>query len=238
MKIMNVQNYQSLSERVADEMIQALIQQPDINICVATGGSTELAYQIFVKKVKEQHIDVSLMTITKLDEWLGLDEQSKSSCEYFIRHYLLEPLNIEEKQYLSFDLMAEDPQEECQRIVEALESNPIDLCLLGLGKNGHLALNEPANDLHAHAHVAKLSEQSKQHRMLNGTVLEQGMTLGMKDIFDSKNILFIISGQGKDEIVKELMTQKITSQLPASLLWLHHHTTCIVDEELYGYIVK
>ena len=110
------------------------------------------------------------------------------------------------------------------------EQGPIDLCILGLGKNGHLGFNEPADELQPHCHIADLAVQSQQHSMILDSSIKptQGITLGMQEILSSKRILLLVSGSGKEEAKKKLLSGDITSQCPASLLWKRDNVDCLV----------
>ena len=113
---------------------------------------------------------------------------------------------------------------------------PIDLCILGLGLNGHLGLNEPAKELQARCHVAALSPESLGHPMLGSLDSKPayGLTLGIEDILDSRQIIMLVSGKDKKTIAKEFLKAGISNQLPASLLWKHGRTDCLVDSTVLG----
>jgi galactosamine-6-phosphate isomerase len=111
----------------------------------------------------------------------------------------------------------------------------MDICILGLGMNGHLALNEPGESLEAHVHISKLSGSSLTHSMIGEMKIKPsyGLTLGMADILQSTFILLIISGTKKKKITADLLDGKISTSLPASFLWLHPNVVCLVDKEAY-----
>lgn len=109
---------------------------------------------------------------------------------------------------------------------------PIDLCILGLGKNGHIAFNEPGDTLHPYCHVAQLSPESMQHTMAQTmqTQPTYGLTLGMADILSAKKIILLITGSNKKSAIEKLLQSNLTTHLPASLLWLHPDVDCLIDE--------
>ena len=154
------------------------------------------------------------------------------SCETYIQDNILQTLNIGKERYISFDSNPESPEKECDRIRKELEQQgPIDICLLGLGQNGHIGLNEPAASLIPHCHVASLSEASLHHQMtgMMSSKPGYGLTLGMTDILLSKKIMLLITGAGKKDVIAQLMSKKISTWLPASLLWEHADVECFVD---------
>ena len=109
----------------------------------------------------------------------------------------------------------------------------IDVCILGLGINGHVALNEPSDFLEPRAHMAKLSELTLQHLMIQEMSKRPsfGLTLGMADILQSKMIILLISGATKKRITGKFLSGKLTTSLPASFLWLHSNIECLVDKD-------
>lgn len=232
-KIIKTKNYEELSNLCKDLMLEEIKNKPNSNICLASGASTNLTYDLFVNEVKNSDIDLSNTVFTKLDEWVGISKDSSISCEKFIVDKIINPLNIKKDNYISFN-PEEDPYVESDRIKKIIEDKGIDLCILGLGKNGHLGLNEPEEYLYPYSHVINISDTTKTHQMLKGNSMEKGMTLGMKELLDSKKIILIISGEGKGEIVEKLMNRKISSLLPASFLWLHNNLTIIYREDEYN----
>ena len=116
----------------------------------------------------------------------------------------------------------------------ALEAaGPIDLCILGLGLNGHLALNEPAESFDPFCHVATLAEQSRSHPMIaeSAAPVRQGLTLGLGDILRARRILLMVSGAAKRTPLARLAAPRITPTLPASFLWLHGDAVCLCDRD-------
>jgi galactosamine-6-phosphate isomerase len=233
MEIVNVKNFEELSEAASKMMIDEVKNNPHPNICLATGGSPKLAYRMFTEKVLKENINLSHVVFSKLDEWCGLEPDHEATCEKYIQDLIIKPLGISKKNYISFVPNAEDFKREAATIQQALVDHPISLCILGLGKNGHLGLNEPKEYLTSDVHVAPLDKLTKTHSMISDYQVEAGITIGMSDIFASKKILMLVTGKNKAEIVKQFFTKKITTALPASLLWLHPNTTLLVQEDLY-----
>jgi galactosamine-6-phosphate isomerase len=153
------------------------------------------------------------------------------TCETYLQKHLIAPLQISNDRYFSFQSNPTDPEQECERVQSLLEQHgTIDLCVLGLGVNGHLAFNEPGEFLQPHCHVAKLTEASLGHSMaqdMDGVKL-YGLTLGMSDILASKEILLLITGSSKVEITRRLLEGKISTYLPGSFLWLHQRVGVLV----------
>jgi len=221
-----------LTEDVSERIIAELQKKPNALFCPATGSSPKSTYRKLVEK--KDRIPVADMRFVKLDEWYGLPEGYQGTCELFLQQRLLQPMGVKAEQYPAFNSNPADADAECERIQQYLvEHGPVDLCILGVGKNGHIAFNEPADELHAGVHLSKLTPASLKHSMIEGVdkVLEYGLTLGMADILQSKKIFLIVNGMHKRDILNRFLSGNVTTQLPASFLWLHPDVYCFYSEE-------
>lgn len=195
---------------------------------LATGQSPLEVYQRWTQKVIEQRISTDLLEIHQLDEWVGLPRDHEATCERFLRKHVIEPLAIDEQRFHSIHSDTLDPQAEATRISQVLAGRGYaDVTVLGIGKNGHLGLNEPDDRWYPTTHVATLSEASKRHSMLAGSVVGQGITTGMAEIMASRALLVLVSGEGKD--VKRLADATISTDFPASCIHLHPNVTIVLD---------
>jgi galactosamine-6-phosphate isomerase len=227
MQITRCNTIAELNALASDLIIRDLQINPKSLVCAATGNSPTGVYQQLVKK--KAAINTDELTFIKLDEWYGLGINDEGSCEKYLHENLLQPLNIPAENYVAFDGKSTDPEKECSRVAAYLDNHgTIDLCVLGLGKNGHIAFNEPADSLESRVHLGTLSQTSLTHTMVKGTdaVIKYGLTLGMADILQSKKIILLVNGTHKQQIMQKLLEQKISTQLPASLLWLHSNVQC------------
>jgi len=234
MKIQYCTDYEEVSQAAFDSFYNALKQDSKLSICVATGQSPTGVYERMAKNHQDEPERYTALQVVQLDEWFGLSSDDPSSCEYYIQNKIILPLNITEDRYLSFKNDAVAPEAECIRVQKELDiCEPLDVCILGLGKNGHLGFNEPAATLSDVCHMSRLSETSVQHSMTKTMTNkpQYGLTVGMADILRSKKIILLVTGLGKEDILAQLLTQKITSQLPASFLWNHSNVECYIDSE-------
>ena len=230
---MNIRKFKSskeLSGCASDLIISEIVSKPNLLLCIATGNSPTETYQQLVNKKNEFHTDK--LRIIKLDEWGGISPANPESCDTYIRTYINNPLNITEENYIAFNSNPTEPLAETARIQTYLDENgSIDVCILGLGANGHIAFNEPSAFLQPYCHIATLTEQSLQHSMainMGNETPTYGLTLGMSNILQSKKIIMIISGKGKEEMIKLFLSKQITTNLPASFLWLHPNVECLM----------
>lgn len=231
MKIQYCKDYNQLSHRAANIVLEELGAKKNLLLCAPTGNSPTGMYLSLAQTYQETPEMFNALRVLKLDEWGGLAAEHPGSCAYYLQQYLLGPLNISRDRYAGFMPNPEDVQKECERVKQIIAAEaPIDLCVLGVGKNGHIGFNEPAEFLQPYCHVAQLSEESKKHGMVEGIAQkpEYGMTLGMKDILSAKRIVLLIYGKGKEDATARVLSQKITSQWPVTFLWLHNNVDCLV----------
>jgi galactosamine-6-phosphate isomerase len=225
-------DYETLGRRAADLITRAVRSNPSLLLCAATGSSPTRAYEFLVEDARREPDVFSRLRVIKLDEWGGLAMDDPGTCETYLRRRLLEPLAISADRYVAFDSEATDAQRECERIrAELAEHGPIDLCVLGLGLNGHLGFNEPADAPTPGPHVARLSESSLRHPMIRharGRVTH-GLTLGMRDILGSRRVLLLVNGEHKRGALERLLSAEVSPSFPASYLWEHGAVTCVCD---------
>jgi len=227
-------NHESLSREAMEGIISATVEKADLLLCAA-GGSTPLrTYQLLAQQRARAPQTFQSLRVIKLDEWGGLTMDNPCTCEQQLRTLLINPLGISNDRYLGFNSGAPEPEAECERIrIRLSAEGPIDLCVLGLGLNGHIAMNEPAESLKPAAHVAQLTAATLAHPMLAncGSKPSFGLTLGMDEILASRKILLLVTGAGKRGPLRRLLQHEISTQFPASFLWLHPNWTLLCDRE-------
>jgi len=234
MRIEVCNTYEVLSLKAKELIVQEIELNERLLLCTATGGSPTKTYELLGKEFQKHPKFFSKLRVVKLDEWGGISIDHPGTCESYLQTNLLQSLHIFGSRYIGFNSNPKNPKQECENIQDKLDhEGPIDLCILGLGMNGHLAFNEPADYLKPNCHIADLSEMSLQHAMASEmkTKPSFGLTLGMADILHSKMIIILINGAQKKGIVKKFLSQKITSLVPASFLWLHPNVICLIEKE-------
>jgi len=234
MKIEILNTYGEVSRKAKDIIIQEIRKNKNLLLCTASGGSPTETYDLLGKEYQEQPELFDRLRIIKLDEWGGIPMYHPATCESYLQFHLIQPLQVSGSRYTGFNSKPDDPKLECEKIQEKLnKEGQIDLCILGLGMNGHLAFNEPADFLQSHCHIAELSAMSLQHPMASGMQIKPayGLTLGMADILHSKMIIILINGPQKRTIVKQFLSGKISNLVPASFLWLHQNVICLIEKD-------
>jgi glucosamine-6-phosphate deaminase len=183
------------------------------------------------------HVDFAQVTTFNLDEFLGIPASHPGSYRNYMEAHLFSRVNIPLERRHFLDGGTTDPDRECARYErEIVEAGGIDLQILGIGANGHIGFNEPANGLCATTHIAELEEESRQAnaQRFGGdwtAVPARALSMGMSTILGAREIVLIATGEEKADAVYGLIEGLITTQLPASILQVHHRATVMVDRE-------
>lgn len=232
MTIQTFPNYDALSEATANIIIDVLKQKPDAVICIAS-GDTPMGVCKFLAKADPQLF--TECTFVGLDEWVGMDENDEGSCKYGVYQNLFIPLNLPTKRIQYFDAKADDLEAECAKINDFIASRGgLDVMLVGVGMNGHIALNEPNTPFGIYAHVSDLEEITKevgQKYFTKPTILTQGITLGLAHLQEAKLPILIANGQRKAPVIKKALTESITEQFPASIFQKIEHSLVVLDAD-------
>ena len=234
MEINILDSYEEISRKAASIITRQLEKNGDMLFCAATGNSPTGTYELLAGEYTTRPELFTRMRVLKLDEWGGIPINDPGSCDSYLQTHLLSPLHIDPQRYLSFQSDPSDPELECRRMQDQLKAaGPIDLCLLGLGTNGHIGLNEPASSLQPGCHIARLSASTLQHSMVARMARppSYGLTIGMADILQARTVLILVSGPSKKSITRDFLSGKLTTSLPGSFLWLHDNAICLLDKE-------
>jgi len=234
MEIKVLDSYEEISSYAATLITGLLEKKNDLLLAAATGSTPGKTYDLLAEEYHHRPGLFDHMRVLKLDEWGGIDIDDPGTSESYLQSRLLSPLQIDARRYISFPSDPTDPEVECEQMQEKLAViGPIDCCVLGLGLNGHVGFNEPAPFLQPGFHKAQLAEGTLQHSMVAAMKRRPsyGLTLGMGDILNARTVLLLVSGASKKAITRELVSKKITTHLPASFLWLHDNTICLLDKD-------
>ncbi len=227
-------SYEAMSCRAAELIVTELKRKPNLILCASAGGTPTRTYELLGARAERQPRLFSRMRVLQIDEWGGLTRDHPATCERDLRTKLLEPLRLGKDRYIGFKTESAEPNRECARIARWLGKNgPIDVCILGLGINGHVAMNEPSQALVPRAHVAKLARSSLHHPMLKQSQKKPryGLTIGITDILSSRLVLLLVNGRHKRSAMKRLLKPAVTTQFPASFLWAHPRAIVLCDRE-------
>ena len=235
MRIIRAKDYDDMSKKAADIIASQVILKPNGVLGLATGSTPIGAYQELVSKYEAGRLDFSGITTVNLDEYKGLPRENDQSYFYFMNDNLFQHVNIDTDNTNLPDGMVADSAQACQEYDDVIASvGGIDLQLLGLGGNGHIGFNEPADIFKKDTHCVDLTEETieanKRFFASAADVPRQAYTMGIRTIMSAKKVLVVASGEGKAQAVKDAFFGEITPQVQASILQLHKNVIVIADE--------
>ncbi len=235
MQIFTYPDYETLSVYAAGKIVSLLKQKPRSVVCVSSGDTPIGTYRQWVKQQKDGGVDFSQCTFIGLDEWVGMDASDEGSCQYSLYWELFLPLNIAPENLHLFNAKAADLKAECRRRDAIIaQKGGLDLIIVGVGMNGHIALNEPGTSFDLYSHVVDLDEMTKQigqKYFSKQTVLTQGITIGLKHLLESREVLMLANGKRKASVIKQALQGPVTEQCPASIIQRHSNAWVFLDEE-------
>jgi galactosamine-6-phosphate isomerase len=232
-------NHERMSRRAAARIAREIRRNPRLLLGAVTGETPTRTYERLAGMKAGEPTLFRRLRVLKLDEWMGVSERDPGSCEAYLHEHLLGPLGVPRTRYQGWRSRPDDPEAECARINGWLaEHGPIDLCVLGLGRNGHLLMNEPAASLRPGPHVARLSPSTRRHSMIKAMKPppRHGLTMGLGDILGSRAVLLLVSGSPKAAALRRMLQGRVTTRSPASFLWLHPNVTVYCDRAAGGTI--
>jgi len=235
MQIIRFSNYDSLSAYAADQIADAIKQNPFLVLCMASGHTPALTATLLAKKLIGEKIDYTRITFIGLDEWQGMPPENEGSCYHFFSSRLLEPLQLQPSQYFLFDGLTNDPALECRKMDAVIESKGgIDCMLVGIGMNGHIGFNEPGTPFTIGCHTIELDETTKtvgQKYFKEATALQQGITIGLGHLQKAKKVFLQANGERKKFVIQQTVEGPISPDFPASIMQQHPNGYILIDEE-------
>ncbi len=236
MKIYKVTDYDALSKRAASMLAAQIIGKPDAVLGLATGSTPTGTYQYLRTWQREGILDFSGIRTVNLDEYRGIARTNAQSYYAFMRENLFDHVNIKEENTYIPNGEEADGDKVC-REYEALirRLGGVDLQLLGIGQNGHIGFNEPAESFAEACHCVDLArstiEANQRFFERAEDVPRQAYTMGIGTIMRAKKILLLASGREKAKALYQAVCGPISPKLPASVLRLHPDVTILADEE-------
>lgn len=236
MKVIVKKDYYEMSKGVANHIINYINNKPDSLLCFAGGDTPLQTYAYLVEAAANGQVDFSKCSFVSLDEWGGLGPETKGSCVETLYNHLYNklPINVE-KQVCFFNGKAENLEDECKRVDEFIfNKGNIDISLLGIGMNGHLGFNEPGADEEMYSGVIPLDPITKtvgSKYFEEELDLNVGITLGLKHLLNSNDVILIANASKKADIVKETVEGEISNKVPSSLARKCNSSFIYLDEE-------
>jgi glucosamine-6-phosphate deaminase len=229
-------NYDEISKEASQIVVDRLRKKPNLVLGLATGSTPLGLYKELIRMHKAEGLDFSKVTTFNLDAYVGLPPTHPQSYSYFMKENLFKHINIPERHIHVPDGMANDIDAFCDWYEEKMrKSGGIDLQVLGIGVNGHIAFNEPGSSPGSRTRVKTLTEKTRQDNARffksMSEVPRYALTMGVGTIMESKELLLLASKASKADAIKAAVEGPMTSQCPASIVQLHPKTFVIIDKE-------
>ncbi len=236
MKIVIAADYRELSQRAAEIIAEQVQTNKNSVIGLPTGSTPEGMYAMLSQMHRQDNLDFSGVITFNLDEYVGLAPDHPQSYHYYMNHHFFKQVNVKSSNINIPTAEKNNPEKVCREYDQKINnSGGIDLQVLGIGTNGHIGFNEPGRFLSVDTHIVDLTEETIEANSRffksKNEVPRRAATMGVGSIMKAKRIMLLASGFNKAEAIKEMLSGKVKTELPASLLQLHHGPLVILDHE-------
>lgn len=235
MQIFCAKDYKGMCRKAANILSAQLIMKPTSVLGLATGSTPIGIYQQLIDWYNKGDLNFDQASSVNLDEYQGLAPDHPQSYRYFMDTNLFNHVDMNKERTHVPSGLAPDSVEECKRYNQVIRSmGGIDMQLLGMGHNGHIGFNEPGDAFELETHRVELAETTIEANTRffekREDVPTHAYTMGMKTIMSAQNILVVVSGEDKAEIVAKAFSGPVTPEIPGSLLQLHPNVTLVGDK--------
>ena len=228
----------------ADVITAVLMTKKNAVLGFATGSSPVLMYQELVRRCKEGQISFKNVKTVNLDEYVGLSADHNQSYSYFMHDNLFNHIDIKEENVNLPNGLAEDPEAERARYDAVIDSmGGVDVQVLGIGNNGHIGFNEPADFFSTGTVLVDLTDSTidanSRFFEKREDVPTQAFSMGIGHIMKANKIVMLAQGKGKAEILEKAFFGKVTPEVPASILQFYPgEITVCADEDALSVILE
>ncbi len=233
MKIVIADSYDDQCLLAYQAMLTAVTNKESPLICTTSGDSPKGVYKLMAQAITAGELDISKWKFISLDEWAGMNKSDEGSCGWHLYQQLYNHIDVPKQNLALFDGRANDLHQECTRIEQFIRDNGgISVAFVGLGLNGHIGMNEPGTPPEWRSHVAEIAEQTQeigQKYFKEKTPLTRGITLGIDNILMAGKVILLVNGAHKAAIVKRILEEDITENIPATFLRQHNDCTLYLD---------
>lgn len=241
MVFIQAKDYDDIGRRASSILISQVILNKKSVLGLATGSSPISTYQHMIKANASGLADFREVKTVNLDEYVGLDPAHNQSYFYFMNENLFKHINIDIAQTRVPSGISKDFAKECVDYENHIKSvGGVDIQLLGLGHNGHIGFNEPAEDFPVTTHCVDLTEStiSANERFFEKRedVPTKAITMGIGTIMKARKIVLVVNGEAKADIVEKAFFGPVTPNIPASVLQLHPDVVIIGDAQAFSKI--
>ena len=235
MEVVVCKSYEELSRRAALAVADVLNTKPNAVLGMATGSSPLGLYQELVRMHKKESLDFSQVTTFNLDEYVGLPVTHDQSFHYFMHENFFKKVNIPKSNIHIPSGTTSNYRAFCQWYEERInECGGIDVQILGIGSDGHIAFNEPTSSLASRTRLKTLAQQTIDDNARFFDKAEDvpiyAITMGVGTILEARKLVLVANGENKADAVAKAVEGPVASMVTASALQLHPDVSIFVDE--------
>ncbi|MGH7495420.1 MAG: glucosamine-6-phosphate deaminase [bacterium] len=228
------ENFDEMSTVAAQLVAELIRRKPNCVLGFATGSTPLELYRELIRMHKKEGLDFSKVTTFNLDEYVGLPPEHDQSYHYFMWENLFRHINVD-RRFVHIPMgMSQDIEAHCEWYeAQIAKYGGIDLQILGIGANGHIAFNEPGSSLGSRTRIKTLTGTTREANARffknPGEVPVYALTMGVGTIMDAATLLLVASGEGKADAIKATIEGPITAIVPSTIVQMHRRATVIVD---------
>jgi len=230
-----VPDYEAMGAAAADVVARTLEERPSTVLMLPTGITPLGMYRRLVEMHRSGGLTFVEATFFNLDEYLGLEPDHAASYHVYMKENFYGLLDADPARVFVPDGATPDPEAECERYEAAIrEAGGIDVCVLGIGRNGHIGFNEPGAPFDSRTRVVQLSESTRKVNAGDfeaDRAPERAITVGMATIFESREVLLLASGTNKAGAIAAALEGEVSESVPASMLKRHPNARLFLDED-------
>lgn len=227
-------NAEQIGKAVANLIIEQVNTKPNSVLGFATGASPVPTYKELIKAYNEGAVSFKDITTFNLDEYCDLPVEDKNSYYTFMHENLFNHIDVKEENVNFLNGNAEDAEAECAEYDSKIMKERIDIQLLGVGRNGHIGFNEPANKFTKGSFKVRLTQSTIDANSIyfdENPMPHYALTMGTVSIMKSKQIIMVATGKSKQDAIYEMINGDISPACPASVLQLHPDVHIFLDKE-------
>nr|WP_297429545.1 glucosamine-6-phosphate deaminase [uncultured Actinotalea sp.] len=240
MEVLITEDADRLAAVVADAVVDLLTRRPDAVLGLATGSSPLGVYDELHRRFLRGEVSFARARGFALDEYVGLPKEHPERYANVLDRELVSRVDFAPDAVQAPDGLASDLPAACDAFEAAMAAaGGVDLQILGIGTDGHIAFNEPGSSLGSRTRLKTLTQQTLRDnsRFFDGDVdaiPRHCLTQGLGTIMDARHVVLVASGSAKAQAVHQMVEGPVTAMWPASILQLHGHVTVVVDEPAAG----
>ncbi len=230
------ENYDAMGAEAAKIIADRMRRKPNLVLGLATGSTPLGIYKELIRMHKDEGLDFSKVTTFNLDEYVGLPPSHDQSYHYFMQENFFKDVNINPRYIHVPQGMAKDVNAFCEWYENRIEEyGGIDVQILGIGSNGHIAFNEPGSSLGSRTRIKTLTQKTRNDNARFFSSMDEvpkyAITMGVGTIMGSKELLLVANKSNKADAIKAAVEGPVTAMCPASIIQMHRSAFVVLDHD-------